>query len=141
MATQGLLAGLYTFQGAEVNSISALEHLRQWELAAESGPDADLGQDAIVIKTPGTYFVHASLSFRGTAGVTYYAELRVNDARVQGGLLAAQHVPTTGEPFNMTVVGAGLLNEGDIVSVYVGSDEAGGANFQMLYGQFGLFKV
>jgi hypothetical protein len=132
------VAGLYTFNGVNVNSVGAFEKLSQWELSADKAITAELSTDSIRIDIPGGYTVHCSLSFLGEADVTYYAELRVNGLRVAGGLVAAQEVTVADKPFNMSIVGAGNFKVDDLVSVYVGSDEVGGANFQLLYGQLGV---
>lgn len=135
------VAGLYVFQGTNVNSVEAMEQLTQWELEADLvGMDAQLETDSIRIKVPGLHQAHASLSFKGEAGVTYYAELRVNGARIGAGIFAGITVSTADYLYHLSLIGAGNLNEDDLVSVYVGSNKSGGANFQLVYGQFGVFS-
>ena len=133
------LAGLYTVNGTETNSVEAMEQLRQWNKASDLGIDAQLSTDSIRIEVPGNHFVQCTLSFYGEADVTYYAEIRVNGLTL--GLVSTQEVTVASKPFNMTVIGAGTVDIGDLVSVYIGSDEAGGANFRLLYGQFGVMSL
>jgi hypothetical protein len=134
------IGGLYVFQGTNVNSIEAMEHLTQWELEADAGVDGQLETDSIRVIVPGPYKALASLSFKGEAGVTYYAEVRVNGNRVGAGIFAAQTADVADSIYNMSLIGAGVLNAGDLVSIYVGSNKSGGASFQLIYGQFGLFS-
>jgi len=132
-------AGLYTFDGTTVDTIWAMGQTRQWMYDAETGMDAQLGTDSIQIKVGGFHFVNCALSFYGDADVTYFVELRVNGAREGSGLMAAQEVTVVDKAFHVSVFGAGYLKVGDLVSVYVGSDEL--ASFQMVYGQFGVMAI
>lgn len=136
------IGGLWTANGSDSVSLSTPEHMRQWENAVDWGADAQLEQDAIRVKVPGLYLALANLTFEGDANVTYYAEIRVNDVSIaSGALIAAQEVVTADRPVNLIAIGAGILHEGDMVSVYVGSDAIGGANFTLRYGQFGIFSL
>ena len=135
------LAGLYVTEGTDIITIDDMEHLRQWTIAADSGADAQLETDSIEIKVSGDQFAQATLSFLGEEDVTYYAELRVNGAIVGQRLITGVTVTQADALHTMVVIGAGRLNAGDKVSIYVGSNAVGGATFQLVYGQFGVMSL
>ena len=118
-----------------------MDQTRQWDSVGEFGIDAQLEQDAIRIKVAGNHFLNCGITFHGEANVTYFAELRRNGLRIAEGFMAAQEVTIADKPFHMAVFGAYTLREGDLISVYIGSDEAGGADFRMIYGQFGVMSL
>lgn len=100
--------------------------------------DVDADEGTVVIKVPGWYVAHCSLSFDGDAGRTFYAEFRVNGLVGTHCRGSAEGIASGGR-VNIAFIGAAFLHEGDVVTVYVYSDLA--ATMTLVDGQFGLFSL
>jgi hypothetical protein len=94
-----------------------------FEHSAELGMDAKADTGELVIKVPGYYFGVATISFIGTTGVTYFFEFRSNGEL--GGGYRASADGLTGGAVNVSLVGAGIFDVGDVITVRVYCDEDG----------------
>lgn len=133
--------GMWIYGGATARTLTTTPViLDDWVLAA-SGPGADADPDfgTVTIKVPGIYVSYCMLSFIGTTGDTYYVEFRVNG--VVGAAFRGSVDGITSGTAQFSAMGGARLHEGDVVSVYVYSDNAGGSTFTLVDGQFGLFNA
>ena len=134
--------GLWVQGGAGVWSLTNVPAaLTSWTDASDGigGIDADLVDGKIVVKVPGVYMLYASLSFTIPAGSILTAIFYVNG--VAGGYSARAEGIASGGPVNLFMIGAGMGDVGDVVQVYIYSDQAGGTNFTLVDGQFGALSL
>ena len=137
----GRFAGLWTYGGAASLALTtAPVPMTLWTLASDGpGVDASLADDGLHIKVPGFYAAYATMSFTADAGETIYAELRVNGLTGSGFRISAEGI-ASGGTVSMLVMGAANLNVGDVVQVYVYSDNVA-TTFTLVDGQFGVFGL
>jgi len=133
------MGGLWNYKATQLDTVNDTPTIfRSWEAANSIlGVDADNVAGTLTIKQPGVYVGYAMLSFMGTTGDTYFVELRVNGGLGLGFRAGVDGI--TGGMSHMSVMGAAQLNVGDVISLYVYSDNAAGSNFTLVDGQFGVF--
>lgn len=134
------IGGLWNYGATQLDTVDTTPILfRSWEHAnsPQMGIEVDKAAGTLRILQPGLYLAYAMLSFIGTTGDTYFAELRVNGAVGVGFRCSVDGI--TGGVSHMSVMGGSRLNVGDVVSLYVYSDNAAGSNFTLVDAQFGLF--
>lgn len=132
------IGGLWNYAAAQLDTVNTTPTIfRSWEHASGVGIDADAAAGTVTIKQPGFHLAYAMLSFIGTTGDTYFAEFRVNGA-VGAGFRCSVDGLTDGVS-HMSVMGGSVLNVGDVISLYIYSDNAAGSNFTLVDAQFGVF--
>lgn len=134
-------AALWTTSGSQAAKTltTAPTLLDRW-ISAHDGPgvDAQAASDGIRIKVPGTYLAIANISFIGATGDTYTMQLRVNGA---GTDIRSTVDGLSNATSFMSIMAAAPLSEGDVVSVYVFSDNGAGSTFTLTNGQFGVVSI
>lgn len=143
------MVGLSRFGGLWLRGGSGLWNLtttpvalNTWESANDGigGIDAQVNNGQIICRVPGFYVAYCSLTFTVTAGHVIYAEFYQNGLRGAGFRAHAEGI-ASGGPVNLFIIGAANLDIGDVVQVYVYSDQAGGTNFVHVDGQFGMINL
>lgn len=134
------IGGLWNYAATQLDTVNTTPTIfRSWEHAntPQAGIEVDATAGTLRILQPGLYLAYAMLSFIGTTGDTYFAEFRVNGAVGAGFRCCVDGI--TGGVSHMSVMGGSQLHEGDVVSLYVYSDNAAGSNFTLVDAQFGVF--
>lgn len=119
-------AGLWTYANATPIDVPRSDETvvnLTFEHSAELGMDAQANTGKIIAKVPGYFLGMASISFIGTTGVTYFFEFRSN-GELGGGYRACAD-GLTGAAVNVSLVGAGIFEVGDVITVRVYCDEDG----------------
>lgn len=136
-------AGLWTIGASGlVNLTTTPVLLNSWENAVDGpGCDANVSGGQITIKVPGFYVAYASITFTATAGDTIYFEFYLNG--VQNIVRFRNHAEgiASGGAVNVAILGGANMKIGDVVQIYMYSDNAGGTNFVHVDGQFGLITL
>jgi len=134
-------AGLWNYATSALWTVNTTPtKFNGWE-HSQNGPgvEADHNFGHIRIEQPGTYIAYAFLSFIGTTGDTYFVEFREN-GNVGAGFRACVD-GITGGVSHVSLMGAANVDPGDVIEMYIYSDNAGGSNFTLVDGQFGLFSM
>lgn len=134
-------AGLWSVAGDGIANLTTTPvALTSWENAGD-GPGCNATREGgrIIVKVPGYYAAFCMLSFIGATGDTYYAEFRVNGE--VGSWFRSSVDGVDNATSHLALMGAALLHEGDVIQIYVYSDNAGGATFTHTDGQFGIFSL
>ena len=135
-------AGLWSIGNSGLWSAKTTpEALNAWSNATSAvGVDATVSGGKLICKVPGYYLAHCQLSANLQAGEIFHIELRVNGATGSGFRASAEGI-ASGGLVNMALVGVANLKIGDYVQVYVYSNNAAGATFELVDGQFGILSI
>lgn len=133
--------GLWNYATATLETVTTTPaKLTSWEHAQDGpGVNADKTLARLIVEQPGMYIAYAHLSFMGTTGDTYFFEFRENGNLGAGFRNCVDGL--TGGVSHVSLMGAADANIGDAIELYVYSDNAGGSNFTLVDGQFGLLSL
>lgn len=141
MTANGKVAGLVTQGGAVAQNVTTTPGLLVlWTTAGTVyGAKASTLHSRVQATVKGAYFVSASLSFQGgDAGDVYTVTVYKNGvATAYSASMTAESADTD---YNIVVHGGLSLNGGDVVQLYVSTDNAGGSTFTLVHGQFGIWS-
>lgn len=127
------------FTAISVDDTSAI--FTSWEHGA-AGPGTTVDADAGTLRVDiaGFYIGYCNISALVAAADTVFFEFRVNDV-AWGAFKGSAEGIASGGVVNIAFMGGARLNEGDVVSVYVYSNNAGGTAVTPVDAQFGLIGV
>jgi len=142
VSVHGVYGGLYIQDNATTQAGIDLNPVKMtgWEgnLSA-NGVSPDFVNNQITVLTTGVYLCFVQISFAGQSSTEFHGHLRVNgNEQVEGW---HRKLGTGGDVGSASFTALKVLNANDILTIYIESDDGGGANFTPMDAQFIVHRI
>lgn len=142
VSMHGVYGGLYVQDGstAQAGVDTTPAKMTGWAgNMTAAGTTPDHTDDSITVGTDGVYLVLCQISFSGTVNTEFQAHVRINDVEQVEGM--HRKLGAGGDVGSASFVALKSLSADDAITIYVESDQAGGADFTPTDAQLVCFRV